>query len=435
MTQTKQVILWLVAAILVFFIGSGAASLFLSMGDREDSSAVHKKGKKNKKRGLAETGFAVTKAAEPEKLEEEAKTFVPKMKQAVACTSEDCAAGREALKKRQFRKALAFFKLGLNNNSYCADAYLGIAEAKLGLYQNRNAMEAAKHVLALDPDRAEANLILAQCYSNTQQYGKAQNEASQAIEKKPNYGEAYLMRAKMAYISSLQDPESQPANVDEDLNRAIELAPSADAYEAKGVYLGSRKKVNEAVEAFSHSIAIEPTYNAYLHRAAAYSYLKKYHQALSDLDQTIKMHPRDPYPFTVRAGIHKELGHPEQSLADLERVIELKPKDFKIYYDRAKLLTGMKRYDEAIADYNIIIKANSMDDDALLKRADVYFAKGEFKKALADYSEAIDLYPQSAYAYSARSKVLRKLGKSDQADLDEKRALELKKAPAIKKIY
>ncbi|HMO22011.1 MAG TPA: tetratricopeptide repeat protein, partial [Candidatus Melainabacteria bacterium] len=89
---------------------------------------------------------------------------------------------------------------------------------------------------------------------------------------------------------------------------------------------------------------------------------------------------------------------------------------------------------EAIKDYDIIIQANSMDDDALLKRADVYFQKGDYGKALADYNEAIDLYPQSAYAHSARSKVLRKLGKSDQADLDEKRALELKKAPAIKKI-
>lgn len=431
MTQTKQVILWLVAATLVFFIGSGAASLFLSLGDRETAASGHKKAKNKTNKSNDEAESEISKGIEPSRLALK-KTLTPKLKQAVACTSEDCAAGRDALKKKQFNKALSYFKRGLNSNSYCADAYLGIAEAKLGLHQNRNAMEAAKHVLALDPDRAEANLILAQCYSNLQQYGKAQNEASQAIEKNPESGEAYLMRAKMAYISSLQDPDSEAADVEADMNKAIELAPSADAYEALGVYLGSRKKVKEAVEAFSKSIAIEPTFNAYLHRSAAYSYLKKYHHALSDLDETTKMHPRDPYPYKVRAGIHSELGHPEQSLADLEKVIEFTPKDFKVYYDRAKILTEMKRYDEAIRDYTTIIKANPMDDDAILKRADVYFAKGNYEKALADYSETIDLYPQSAYAYSARSKVLRKLGKSNQAEIDEKRALELKKAPAIK---
>lgn len=421
------------AALLVFFIGSGAASLFLSMGDQKDSSPVRNKGKKGKKRGLTETGFANKKVAEPEK-QQEAKTFVPKLKQAVACTSEDCAAGKEALKNKQFKKAISYFNRGLNTNSYCAEAYLGIAKAELGLYQNRHAMEAARHALALDPDLGEAHLILAKCFSNSQQYGKAQNEASQAIEIDPKNGEAYLMRAKMAYFSSLLDPESIPANIEEDLSRAIELAPSAEAYEGKGVYLGSRKRVKEAVEAFTQSIAIEPTHNAYLHRSAAYSYLKKFDLALADLDQVTRMSPRDPYPFKVRAGIHRELGHPVQSLADYAKVIELTPKDFEVYYDRAKLLTEMKRYVEAIKDYSHIIQANPMDDDALLKRADVYFAKGDYEKALADYGEAIDLYPESAYAFSARSKVLRKLGKSDQADLDEKRALELKKAPAIKKI-
>ncbi|HMO19914.1 MAG TPA: tetratricopeptide repeat protein, partial [Candidatus Melainabacteria bacterium] len=259
------------AATLVFFIGSGAASLFLTLSDKNSSASRQNKKKKEKSESAGSTSTKDVEAFPGD----EKKTSAPrKKKQAIACTSQDCAAGREALKQKQYKKAIDYFKLGLNNNSYCAEAYLGIARAKLELNQNRNAMEAARHVLALDPDRSEAHLILAQCYANKQQFGKAQDEASQAVEKNPKNGEAYLMRAKMAYISSLQDPESAPADVESDMNKAIELAPSADAYEALGVYLGSRKKVKEAIDAFSQSIAIEPTYNAYLHRSAAYSYLK-----------------------------------------------------------------------------------------------------------------------------------------------------------------
>ncbi|MBZ0184742.1 MAG: hypothetical protein K8F91_00720, partial [Candidatus Obscuribacterales bacterium] len=105
----------------------------------------------------------------------------------------------------------------------------------------------------------------------------------------------------------------------------------------------------------------------------------------------------------------------------------------------SKLKTGnplplSSRYPEALQDYSAIIRANSQDEDALCKRADVYVRMGRFDTALSDLDKSIELYPLSATAFLARSKVLDKLGHAERAEEDRLRAKSLTAKPAVDKI-
>ena len=92
--------------------------------------------------------------------------------------------------------------------------------------------------------------------------------------------------------------------------------------------------------------------------------------------------------------------------------------------------------DLAIIDYTNLLKVHPDDPDALIKRGDIYFKKGDNTKALADYNMAMKVeIDESPHIYEKRAKVLRKMGRNDQAMEDEKKALKLRRsAVAIPKI-
>lgn len=356
-------------------------------------------------------------------------------RKSVECTSKECALAKEALKEGKLHQAIAYFHRGLNSNPMCADAYLGIAEAELAQYHDDKALQAADHALALDSDLARAYFVRAKIYDRKQEHDRVVVETTNVIELNPNFAEAYLMRATSRYISGLILSDANSDNLLSDLDRAISLEPKmAEAYEAKGVLLASQKKIREAIESFSKALEIRPSVNGYANRSAAYSYLNMYDEALNDLAQVTKLDPSNPGPYKVRAGIMKHQGKLPEAIDEYTKEIELTPTDYSIYLERASTYIEMKRYKEATEDYSKIIKANSLDDDALRRRGDVYFKMAEYKKALADYNESIDLYPDSSTSFRARSKVRKVLGDESGAQSDQKRASELKKEPAVKRI-
>lgn len=410
-TDQKVLVLRAVMIVLVLSIFSGFIYYMISgtAGDEIHSTAPKEKKLKRKKR--------------------------KPVKRATTCRSNFCKLGREKLKKHDLRRAIRLFKQGLSVEPNCADAYVGIGEAQLRLGKRDEAIKTLNKAIVLDPQNLNAYMCRARTYRKEEDYQNVLDDTTTIINLKPN-AEAYLLRAKAKfYLSSFEVNEFENEGFN-DIEKAIKLNPNlASAYNAKAVFLASRKRVKEAIAALNKAIELNPKDSDYYkHRSSAYFHLKQYDKSLKDIDKVIEMNPRSGEPLALKAGLYAQTGRLEEAFDFYSKALRADPDKFRYHYQRAEISLKLKNYQNAVEDYSKIIAANPLDDEALRRRGDAYVLTGNYDKALEDYDDAIKLYPGSAGSYKARSRIHRQLGNIIAAEKDEAKAKELDKKPAVKKI-
>lgn len=94
----------------------------------------------------------------------------------------------------------------------------------------------------------------------------------------------------------------------------------------KGMQYALDNRTDDAIEAFSQSIAEDPQMlKAYGQRALLYTKKQQYNLAVADFNKVIEMKPDDPRAYTGRGITYNRSGEHEKAIADLHRAIELKP--------------------------------------------------------------------------------------------------------------
>jgi tetratricopeptide (TPR) repeat protein len=139
-----------------------------------------------------------------------------------------------------------------------------------------------------------------------------------------------------------------------------------------------------------------------------------------DLDQAIRLNPKNPKYYLARGDAYMIMGEYDRSLADYDEAIRLDPNVAGAYRRRSYSHSGKGRLDDAIADYDELIKRNPEPRD-YLGRGGLYAEKGDLDRAIADYDEAIRRDPVPG-AYLARSMAYSRKGQPDRAADDREKA-------------
>jgi tetratricopeptide (TPR) repeat protein len=125
-----------------------------------------------------------------------------------------------------------------------------------------------------------------------------------------------------------------------------------------------------------------------------YNYQKDYAQAISDLTTAITLHPKRDY-YWRRAVIHELENQPDKALSDYEKCFEL----------------STTPTEKGVAKSSI---------------AEIYLQKNQLDSALTAINEAINLMPDYAANYATRAEIYRKQSKTDLAEADSRKMIELK---------
>jgi adenylate cyclase len=152
----------------------------------------------------------------------------------------------------------------------------------------------------------------------------AQALFEQALKIDPNETDAlagdaytYLLEHSRGWTTTGTDYE---AKILGQANRAIALAPdNVWAYNVKSLYLTISQRANEGLSAADAGLAVNPD-DPPLHRArgTAQIVLGRYEQAISDVQQAIRLSPRDP-----RIGLWLvDLGNAELGLGHFDRAVD-----------------------------------------------------------------------------------------------------------------
>jgi aldose 1-epimerase len=147
--------------------------------------------------------------------------------------------------------------------------------------------------------------------------------------------------------------------------------------------------------------------------------------ALSDVEEALKLAPKEPAYRFARGFAYLKKGTLEKALADFDDVLRAEPKFAEAHRERGHLLLIKGEFDKAVGDLNEAVKLSPDDYAAVFYRGYAAAMKGDFDKALPDYDQAIKLEPNYAEAYFNRAVAHAAKNEMEKALADYKQVIAL----------
>lgn len=279
-------------------------------------------------------------------------------------------------------------------NYYIGEAYRNKGEAA-------NALEAYNDALKLNPDFGAPYLGLARARLMQDPNLNVEYLFDEALARDPNFGEAYIERAK--YFLYNKDPEAAIV----DLNRADELLPGSPQIQL--LYAKAYQALDDNTSALKYA---EQSYQLDITNLETYQVLGElyieegqYQRAVESLEVFVVYEDENAVAFATLGQAYFELKNYEASLANFEKAYALSSpsglRRFNIYRGLANLELGNVdlaiEYLEDAYDYD----EKSFDVNLGLVRA--YFLNETFGtaflkvEALASYAETDEQTAQVLY--------------------------------------
>ena len=216
-----------------------------------------------------------------------------------------------------YEKAVEMYREAIRLDPGFVLAYAGIGDALATLAYNRKrageaseavfreARDAARKAVALNPVSAEAHRALAHVYNNELNFREARQESEKALALNPNDAESWYILGQVATTV----PDLDRAEIC--YKNAIRLDPGyAMPYNSLGwyVYL-ERKWYDKAVEVLRRAIQITPDFvNAHDSLGEAYFRMGKYEEAAAAFRKTVELQPSHKHAAQRLQEVMRKIG-------------------------------------------------------------------------------------------------------------------------------
>jgi TolB-like protein/DNA-binding winged helix-turn-helix (wHTH) protein/Tfp pilus assembly protein PilF len=226
-----------------------------------------------------------------------------------------------------FERSIAYFSEAIKKDPSFAPAYVGLGNAYMQLDTGLNgaspdreraeAVSAARTALQLDPDLAEAHVLLADVYEGQWRWAEAETEYRRAIELNPNDGDAHAGLA--TWLLARGRTEEALAS----MRRGRELDPVSIHGTDVGAILLCSRRYDEAIREYQNVLAFKPdALGALSQLGMALIFKGQPEQAIPLLEKAVSVSARSPGSIAAlivadsRAGRHSDA---LRLLAELKR--------------------------------------------------------------------------------------------------------------------
>jgi len=170
----------------------------------------------------------------------------------------------------------------------------------------------------------------------------------------------------------------------------------------------------------------------YYSRASAYYNMKKYSEALDDINKAIEIDPRDGRYYSLRGYCYNSMDMYQAAIISLTRAMEFGYVSYDNFYNRAQSYFRLGNYQKALADVEQALKMNPDDHQSLYLRGSVYYMQSEPNKAINDLNRAIEIAPSDRLdrLYILRGASYIQRSRFQQALADINKAMEYNPAEA-----
>ena len=293
---------------------------------------------------------------------------------------------------RHYEAAEVHYQRAVALDSSHAEAYTGLGKLYGDRGDRTKALAALQRALALG-DEAIAHYYLGNFHASQGSYQQAISHYQQAIERRPDYEQAYI---NLAGVHARQTEYSTAIQV---LTRGVAALPgSAELKFRLGWNYFVQGRYAAALEQFQQVVRLDPQrHQAYDFMARIYMAQEKGGEAQQLLQQALVTHP-DASTLLARLGILLlDAGEPVHASEYLERAIRSDPDHAEAYYSlgQAYLRVGLSDRGHAVLHYFELLQNNYRE--------------------LLDLKTAIVLNPSDATACFGLGKVYGRIGRYEAA--------------------
>ncbi len=167
-------------------------------------------------------------------------------------------------------------------------------------------------------------------FISQKQFQEAINAYSLAIEKNPKNATAYLGRGTAYGELGKHDDALK------DMNRAIEISPSAEAYVNRGIALAKTGNNEGAIKDFNKAIESNPSLAyAYSARGLSHFIMGNIDNSINDYKKAVELNPNDKLVYSMLGASYLKNKNIAESVKNLEKALEITPNDSLIMYNLA----------------------------------------------------------------------------------------------------
>jgi len=194
----------------------------------------------------------------------------------------------------------------------------------------------------------------------------------------------------------------------------------SDALNSLGMYASALNHLNYLMQAYPGNADIM------YKRACTNFEMKRYYDALADINDYIKLEPTDPEGWYIKGLIQKNQIPPNSGLAalksaykksikNLEKAIEVAGGNFyKSYVVLGNISTKLNEYDQAVAYYQLAIQSDSTKGLPFALLGDLRIHAKDTPAAMAYFIKALDIDPDSRQVQEMVGKQYMDLGLYDR---------------------
>ncbi|OOP56639.1 MAG: hypothetical protein AYP45_08000 [Candidatus Brocadia carolinensis] len=270
------------------------------------------------------------------------------------------------------------------------EAQRHLASGKIFLAQGKytEACNECEQAIEKNPDYTDAYNIWGLALYSQKKYDEAIEKYQKAIEKNPDYAIAYNNWGLALYSQKKYDEAI------EKYQKATVVDPKcADAYYNWGSALYRQKKYDEAIEKYQKAIEINSKYvHAYHNWGVALYDQKKHDKAIEKYQKAIEINPDYADAYDNWGNVLADLKRYEEAIEKYQKAIEIDPKNIYAYHDWGLVLYNQKRYEAAIEKFEEAIKVDSDYAGSHHNIAHILWKQGKYKKAREKWKGACDVY-------------------------------------------
>lgn len=200
-----------------------------------------------------------------------------------------------------------------------AAALLAATDLQTGFV--KSAVARAEILVERDPQNADLHELLGQAYIATREWTKAEKEWRWMVEHRPEAEQSHMQLA-VVLMQRDQFPAALAA-----VSRCLEMNPKrGDAHSLRGNILASLGRLDDAAQAWSLALSIEPADTVALSGLAVYMRNRDPNRALEMARRAVELtRGRNTGPLRVLAMVYQARGEIEQARQTLQRALLLDP--------------------------------------------------------------------------------------------------------------
>ena len=294
--------------------------------------------------------------------------------------------GELYLNEGNINKAKEYLEKALNISERSSQSWylLGIVNIKLGDIDK--AIECLSNAVQHNTRKTDAYRLLGIAYQKKMDLKSAEYFLNKAVELNPNSWENWKSLG-LFYLETKQYTLAKEA-----LRKAVELnKDSHELWHKLGVALFNLNDLNGAERAFAHALSLKKNSNYYLSLTRVYLKMNHYNEALSMVNEALKLSPNSIVAKWQKGIILYYLGHYTESAKILEEVVNIRRDFGSAWFSLGKTYLALKNYDKAQMCFENVIKLDPSQKLGFYELAMVTYFKGRLNDALMFAKKCLDV--------------------------------------------